>query len=94
MKDAKKIVVFMLIIFLILLIGDSMYGYVNKSVPLIHFKDKSKGIDRCLFFNVYHCRDNENEIVGKFSKFECSKDNKSKNEEVTSTTKQPIMTKK
>lgn len=61
------------LIFLCFIVGDSIYSYINKSVPFIHFKDKSTNVDRGIFFDVYNCNE-ENKIVGKLSKYECPKE--------------------
>lgn len=86
MKNDKKIVILMLIVLLLILVGDSMYAYINNSTPIIHLKDTSKNIDEGIFFNVYHCGNKENKIVGKLSKYECSVDDKDNKEKTTTTT--------
>lgn len=94
MKKVLKIFIFVLIILLIILIGDSIYAYVSKSTPMIHLKDKSNNVDKGIFFDVYHCDDKENEIVGKLSKFECLVDDEKKEEVPTTTTKKVSARKK
>ncbi len=73
MKKSIKILISVLLIMLCFIVGDSIYSYINKTVPFIHFKDKSTNVDRGIFFDVYNCNE-ENKIVGKFSKYECQKE--------------------
>ncbi len=94
MKKGLKIFIFVLIMLLIILVGDTIYAYINKSVPVIHLKDKSNNVDKGIFFDVYYCDDKENKIVGKFSKFECSVDDEKKEEVPTTTTTKKVSARK
>lgn len=94
MKKIIKICLMVLLIMLCFIVGDTIYSVISNSIPIIHFKDKTNNIDRGIFFDVYHCDDKENKIVGKFSKYECSVDDKVTEQTTTITTTNKISTRK